>query len=277
MLKQSSAFRPFMKKSIVFAYIAVRTGKHRVRHIMARACFSTGKRNDMVKVIDIPSIAFLKPGRAVVASIVLRFQFLLYLLRCQCTRNISLLCPAPMRLGTCYYLASVCFIVFSLALKQYFSILFSVFLIIPACSIFMDCIRTPILFILPIPMNSAKLLILRTQRVSISLTKLLALFIDLLFVGLTRLFTAIFAVEVKSILAVFIMRKFCERQQFFALCALLQRNISHDLNHLLFSCLLCVWCQGDKAFAFSHRIATPMLDTLSTIPFFASPVKVEGR
>ena len=53
-------------------------------------------------------------------------------------------------------------------------------------------------------------------------------------------------------------------------------GIIHDLNCLSFSALSSC-CQGSKATTFSQREATPLLDNISTIPFFATQQKTAGE
>lgn len=48
MLKQSTAFCPFMKQFIAFAYVASGASKHKIRGIV---CSSSGHRYDVVNMI----------------------------------------------------------------------------------------------------------------------------------------------------------------------------------------------------------------------------------
>lgn len=86
-LKQSATLHPFMRKLIFLTVIAEWASQHNVIHIMPWPCFSTTNRYGVVKLKDVFPVFFLKLLKAVVASILLRFQFDLNLFSSKCARN----------------------------------------------------------------------------------------------------------------------------------------------------------------------------------------------
>jgi len=87
MLEQSSALRPFMRQSRPFALVAMGASKDGIGHIMTRSRLWTRDGNRMVKVIDVATVAFLEMLAAIVATVMLQTQLLLYLLIGQRARD----------------------------------------------------------------------------------------------------------------------------------------------------------------------------------------------
>lgn len=87
MLYQPTTTGPLMGKLVPLALIASVASKYHIIDIMTRTILNTTHGNSVFKMEDIPPVPFLKSILAVVTTIVLFAQFVLYLLRCESTRD----------------------------------------------------------------------------------------------------------------------------------------------------------------------------------------------
>src|SRR5258708_9710247 len=118
-----------MGEPCALLHIARRARQYDVIHIMPRACLSATQRNGMLKMVEVLAILLLKSVMAVVASIMLQLQLVLYLRWSQCTFYCSFTCLTPMPTCTAYPSPMLCFRISTLTCPQICLVPFSV----PSC------------------------------------------------------------------------------------------------------------------------------------------------
>ena len=90
-----------MWELVILALIAGRTCKYNIIGVIAWSKISTRNGNSMIKVIDIRLVsALLKFAKAIIAGVVLGFQFALNLLYCQCSLKVSQTSAASLLVDT---------------------------------------------------------------------------------------------------------------------------------------------------------------------------------
>ncbi len=158
MLEQPTTRTPFMRQLVMLPHIARGARQHHIIDIVSRATFSTAYGDGVLKMEDMLPLNLLKFGGAIITSIMLQSQLVLYLLSGKHSRNSILKSTTAMTLDAIlrtlslsHFRASIIFIVITLVMFSPLFLVIStvlrvvttiVFLILPTISF--DALSTPV-------------------------------------------------------------------------------------------------------------------------------------